>query len=186
MLHVRSARRAVPMAWGLAIALSMLGSVAPAAPAPQPAITCQGDRPSEGKSVAFRREALATSLFAFAEAELGKPTGCRISWRSFDGREYGSIVFGFKDGSELTYEQSPPEVTVIALKAERALNLTQAQRALERQSGYQVGWSQTPEVRTEAGTEVRTYWHPEEGLNLGVDLVYRKGQLVGLGYHSAP
>lgn len=128
----------------------------------------------------------ADPLFAFARSELGAPIACEISWQSFDGEDFGAIAFRFRDGSKLKYERQPPEVTIIDLAAARPLKLEPAKRALEKEYGAVVDWRRPPEVRREAGGEVRTYWHPEEGLNLGVDLVYRDGELRGIGFHSAP
>lgn len=176
-------RRAIrPVVVGLLVAIGVVGAVAPGRAA-EP-VPCLGG--SDARSMAFRKEAQATAIFAYARSLLGTPTACRITWNSFDGADFGAIAFRFKDGSRLTYERQPPEVTIIGLMAARPLELERAKRVLEKESGQGVDWSQTPEVRREPHGEVRTYWHPEEGLNLGVDLVYRAGRLRGIGYHAAP
>jgi hypothetical protein len=45
--------------------------------------------------------------------------------------------------------------------------------------GLSIDWS-TPEITSEAGEEVHTFWDPEPGLNASASLIYVGGVLMGV------
>lgn len=174
----------------LAMAATLAMAIAFTAPAHGKTVKapgrCHREKVGDAKTAELRQAAQTSAIYAYAVAQLGKPAGCRVEWETYEGQDFGSIAYRFKDGSQLNYKRMPPEITVIELRSKRSLDLTKAQLTLEKEGGFPVDWTKPSETRTEGATVIKTFWHPEEGLNLGLDLVFQQGKLTGLGYHSAP
>lgn len=180
-------------------ALLLAGSAAATPPATPPAtprsrpvaaLVCQkkpGDSPEEEQST--RESAEKSPLFLLAKETLGAPTACKNTWIDYEGQKLRSISFTFKGGSFLS-EVSPPETIVVELLLDRgSLDETKARAvlaAMAKESNGNIDWKAAPEKSVaKDGTTTETWFDPEPGVNLGLDLVRRKGAVVGARMHIA-
>jgi hypothetical protein len=123
-------------------------------------------------------------LFQFAQATFGPPTSCDgMQTMEFDGASFGYLRLGFDGGVELLVETMPPESSISTLTDADGFEDAGLVRAtLESYAagiGLSIDWS-TPEITSEAGGEVHTFWDPEPGLNASASLIYVGGVLMGV------
>ncbi len=162
-------------------------AIADATPSPR----CAAPEPAAAKVEEARAEAVQSPLYGFAAKTFGPPASCDGTFRlTPDGRS-SRLTFHFADGSSLTFEVSPPETVVETLRSKAPLpDVARAKAALQAEAKYSNGtidWGGKPEERRKRGAETttRTYWDPDPDFHLGVDLVYRGRELVGLRFHLA-
>jgi hypothetical protein len=123
-------------------------------------------------------------LYRFAVEWLGAPISCEGEiTMEFDGAMFGSLLFAFGEGASLSVETMPPETSIALLRAPSGLADVEAVRAALRDHaegiGLAIDWS-TPEVTSEGGEVVHTFWDPEPGLNASASLIYASDALVGI------
>jgi len=129
-------------------------------------------------------------LYRFAVDRYGAPTSCEGEVNmEFDGARFGRIVLDFASGVAYTVETQPPEASVRVLSSAGGFADPEAVReavaAYAADIGLDLDWT-APEVATEDGLEMRTFWDPEPGLNASVTLVFSGGALVRVRVGLAP
>ncbi len=168
--------------------LSLLLASALTASGPGP--RCTAPRPQAAKVEEARVQAIGSPLYLFAVKSFGPPAACGGTFHRTPDGQSSRLTFHFADGSTLTFEVSPPETIVETLQAKSPLrDVAGAKAALQaeaKNSNGSINWGTKPSpTRGPTGTTARTYWDSTPDSNLGVDLLYRGTDLVGLRFHLA-
>jgi hypothetical protein len=154
-------------------------------------LVCAGEGQGDKKTKKLKADCEADPYFIFSVALLERPSQCQVSWQESEGQDFGSIKYGFPDGSLLSIESLPPETSLVEVKTMKATLDEQAARAFLQKTtaknGFHIAWTSSPRIESDQRTGItrKTYWDPEEGINAGADLIYRDGKLIGIGFHSA-
>ncbi len=152
---------------------------------------CVAPKAQAAKVEAFRADATSSPLYLFAVKNFGAPLRCRgTSHKSADGQS-NRLTFDFAGGTTLILAVSMPETIEETLTGKPGfVDLAQAKAAMDaeaKNSNGHIDWTKKPEesAGSEPGSVSKTYWDPSDDSNLGVDLVYRGPDLVGLRFHLA-
>jgi hypothetical protein len=128
-------------------------------------------------------------LAVFAAESYGEPMSCEgVVTAEFDGTKFGSLRMVFSEGSTFQVETLPPESSLVTLRSPSGFTDEVVARSVlvsyAEGIGVEIDWT-APEVTTEAGERIETYWDPDTGLNASAALILEDGSLVGLRFSLA-
>jgi hypothetical protein len=180
-------RRLAAMGFASAMAVAAPGH---AKPPPAKALVCKGQKMHLERALQTRAAAESMTFYTYATKTFGQPTSCSMTWETFEENLFPTIVYDFS-GATYTVASLPPETGRTELIAKDGFPDEKVAKALlEKQlkaDNWEVDWSK-PNIEKSAakdGLSTTTYWSPEDGANMGVDLVYRGKRLIGIATHFA-
>lgn len=171
--------------------------VRPASPAGPPPLVQSGDPGSETDTpfaacegpgvdpwVTGLRDRILNfnDLATHAVRSYGPPVACEGAVTDdFDGAKFGVVTLTFGADVRLSVETFPPEASIVSLSDAAGFDDERAIRELllayTTDVGLRVDWS-IPDVRTDDGARVETYFDAHPGMNASVQLHYSDGSLT--------
>jgi len=160
-----------------------------AAAAQSDANTALDDCSKNGKLLEWQKTMKQDQFYLYAVKLFNKPAACKGKFEG-DIEESGNsvMILTFSNGATYSVETFPPESSMEKLRAPDGFpDEKEARSFMKRYSeerGVHIDWSKQEENH-EGDEQSFTFWDPDDGLNAGVDLVYKNRKLVEISFHMA-